>query len=127
MIGEAGQLFLVVFILGGIILISRAQARRQGQANPFDTGDLGGQIGEVGARVGRVEAQLGVIERDVRRLDDEAASKGDVKRVEKALLDLKSEVAELAKSASSREATLDHVKQQVDRLYNVIVNKGMGA
>lgn len=115
------QLAIIAFILLSIGYV----VWRGGQANPENTGDLGKAISGVEARVGSVDLRLSDLERDVQRLDEEAASKADIRRMEKALKDLQSEVSQIGKDAASREATLDHVRTTVDRMLDVIVNKGM--
>lgn len=115
------ELAVILFIVLGI----GAATYFRGKANPDDTGVLGGQIAALGAQVGKFEVQLDDIEKDVRRLDDDAASKADIKRLERAVTGLQGEVAGLATSAASREATLDHVKQSVDRLLDIIVKRGL--
>lgn len=91
---------------------------RTARANPQDTGTLGQQLSGIDARLGKVEGE-------VKRLDNDAASKADVKRIEKQLAGLISEVAEIGRSAASREATLDHVKEQVDRMLDIIMKRGL--
>ena len=116
------ELAVIAFIIGGIAYV----VFRGGQANPESTGDLGKQLSELDSSVGRFGERLGSIEEDVKRLDDEAASKADIKRLERAVTGLQGDVAKLATSAASREATLDHVKEAVDRLYKVITERGLG-
>lgn len=100
---------------------------RGGAANPETAGRLARRIGKLDEHVGQLDGKVTGIEAEVRRIDDHAASKADIRRLERAVAGLEKLVAEMGRDAASREATLDHVKQQVDRIVGVIVNKGMNA
>lgn len=115
------ELAIIAFIVIGIGWV----VFRGGQANPESTGDLGQQLASLSSEQRGMNARLGELEKDVDRLDKDAASKADIKRVEKGLAELTQQVADLSKNAAGREATLAHVASQVDRLYQVIVSKGM--
>ena len=115
------ELAIIAFIMLGIGWV----IFRGGQANPESTGELGQQLANLSSEQRGIGQRLADLEKDVDRLDKDAASKADIKRVEKGLSELTVQVAELAKNAASRESTLTHVAAQVDRLYQVIVNKGM--
>ena len=119
---------IIVFIVASIALI----VWRGGAANPEGTGTLGRKLNALSGKVD-------TLDRDVRRIDTGHATKADVARIEAALKSQKTvttdmtrtvegietAVADLGKDGAAREATLGHVKEQVDRLYNFIVNKGM--
>lgn len=107
-----------IAVIGFIVLTIGWHALRTARANPQDTGTLGKQIDGIGSRLAKVEGE-------VQRLDNDAASKADVKRIEKQLTSLTNEIAEIGKSAASREATLDHVKETVDRMLDIIMKRGM--
>ena len=107
-----------IAVIGFIVLTIGAHALRSARANPQDTGTLGSQLNGIDKRLGKVEGE-------VKRLDNDAASKADVKRIERQLANLTSEVAEIGRSAASREATLDHVKETVDRMLAIIMQRGM--
>jgi len=115
------ELAIIAFIVIGIGWV----VFRGGQANPESTGELGQQLANLSSEQRGMNARLGELEKDVDRLDKDAASKADIKRVEKGLAELTQQVADLGKNAAAREATLDHVKEQVDRMYRVIVERGM--
>lgn len=117
------ELAIIAFIILGIGWV----IFRGGQANPEGTGQLGQQIAGIDSRLGTFGARLEDLEKDVDRLDKDAASKGDIKRLEKAVSELQSQLAEQGRSAAARESTLAHVASQVDRLYQVIVTRGMGS
>lgn len=115
------QLAIIAFIMLGIGWV----VFRGGQANPESTGELGQQLTALAGEQRGMSARIGDLEKDIDRLDKDAASKADIKRMEKALGELQQEVAGQSKNAAAREATLAHVAAQVDRLYQVIVSKGM--
>ncbi len=115
------QIAVIVFI----VLTIGWHAWRTAQANPQSTGTLGNDLSGLDTKVNGFGARLADLENDVKRLDDNAASKGDIKRVERALASLQGEVAEIGKSAAAREATLDHVKGAVDRMLDIIMKRGM--
>lgn len=125
MIGEIAQYILIAAILGGILLISRTQARRQGQANPFDTGALGQQIDNLGGRLAAIKIEVDDSDRRLGELEKNAAKVHDIKRVEKAIEGLDRTLDRVAEDSTARGATLDHVKETVDRLMKVIVERGM--
>lgn len=117
------ELAIIAFIMLGIGWV----VFRGGQANPESTGELGQQLASLSVDQRGMSQRLGELEKDFERLDKDAASKADIKRMEKALGELTQEVAEQGKNAAARESTLSHVATQVDRLYQVIVTKGMGS
>lgn len=119
-------------VIAFIILTIGWQVLRTGQANPESTGTLGQQLNSLDAKVGNFDGKLAAIKLEVddtdgrlKLIEQNAAKTTDIKRLEKAVGDLQGDVSELSKSAASREATLDHVKEQVDRMYRVIVERGM--
>lgn len=107
-----------IAVIGFIVLTIGWHALRTARANPQDTGTLGQQINGIGARLAKVEGEI-------KRLDEVGASKADVKRVEKEVQALRVDVNEIGKSAASREATLYHVKETVDRMLDIIMKRGM--
>lgn len=121
MIGNWLELAIIAVIIMGIIVA----IWKGGSANPEGTGSLGKKLTRLDAHVGDIDQWVERVNAELARLDSHAASKADIKRLERSVEAVKVEVAELAQKAASREATLDHVKHQVDRLYDYIVNKGM--
>ena len=118
------QIAVIVFIVLTIGWHTMAAAR----ANPKDTGELDDDLTVLAARVEGLmnfKDRFGELELDVGRLKKNTASKADIDRLEKAIDAVQTEVVEIGKSAASREATLDHVKQQVDRMLDIIVKRGM--
>lgn len=96
-----------------------------GQANPEGTGKLGREVGGLKTEVHGFGLRLGRVEEELDQLEKEAATKADIKRLERAVAAVQEQVAEIGTSSASREATLGHVKQQVDRLMDFIVNRGL--
>lgn len=117
-----------IAVIGFILLTIGWHTVRAARANPKDTGELDDDLTVLAARVDGLmnfKDRLGEIEVDVGKLKKSTASKADIDRLEKAIDAVQTEVVEIGKSAASREATLDHVKQQVDRMLDIIVKRGM--
>lgn len=112
-------------VIGFIVLTIGWHALRTARANPENTGTLGKEVAKIGNRVATIDTRLGDIEDDVKRLDSEAASKADIRKLEKEVAGLRSELAQQGKDAASRESTLDHVKQTVDRMLDIIMHRGL--
>lgn len=112
---------LIIFILAGIGFVMW----KGGAANPESTGSLGRKITAFNKNFTKLQTQMNKVEQDVERLQNDSASASDIERLEGAVESLETKVADIGESASARNATLEHVKQQVDRLYDVIVTRGM--
>lgn len=128
MSGNLFELAIIAFIFIGIAVA----VWKGGAANPESTGSLGKKINTLDQDVKRLDGELKHAVAEVDRLNGQAATKADIKRLERKVDDhcgaveqIKQQVDEQGRSAAAREATLDHVKSQVDRLYDFIVNKGM--
>lgn len=101
-----------------------------GAANPESTGSLGRRLAKIDAEVRALKAgetRLATKD-DLKlvhiRLSEQERGQEETRR---ALSALDRDITELRESASARHATLQHVCQQVDRLYDHIVNKGMNS
>lgn len=115
------ETFLILFIVAGFAVA----IWKGGSANPESTGSLGRKMAALTKTVTKLQGQVSTVQQDVSRLEADSASASDIERLEEAVQSLKVKVSEIGESAAGRNATLEHVKQQVDRLYNVIVEKGM--
>lgn len=122
------ELAIIAFIIVSIGVV----IWRGGAANPESTGSLGRKISTLDRDVKQLDSEIRDVKSEFERLNSQSATKADIKRLERKVDDhcgaveqVKQQVNELGLSAAAREATLDHVKSQVDRLYNFIVNKGM--
>lgn len=109
--GNWFELAIIAFIMLGV----GVAIWKGGAANPEGTLSLGR----------KVNRDLDGLRAELKRIEKNAASRKDIERVEGTLEGVEAKVNELSTAAASREATLDHVKQQVDRLYDFIVNRGM--
>lgn len=111
------ELAIIAFIgLGIAVAIFRG-----GAANPESTGSLGRKLSKLQADV----SKLGGVKQDVAALQSRVA---EIERRGATIDDIRGleiKVDELAQQAAGRTATLDHVKEQVDRLYDFIVKRGM--
>lgn len=122
MIGENWfELAIIAFISIGIAVA----IFRGGAANPESTGSLGRQLRALQTEVGKLTSGLAAVKKDVSgmesrvaEIDRRAATVDDIRRLE-------NRVDEIAEAASARAATLEHVRGQVDRLYDFIVKRGM--
>jgi uncharacterized protein YoxC len=112
---------IIIFILAGIGVVMW----KGGAANPESTGSLGRKITAFNKNFTKMQAQMTKVEEDVERLQKDSASASDIERLEGTVESLEAKVADIGESASARNATLEHVKHQVDRLYDVIVTRGM--
>ena len=106
-------------VIIGFIQIGIAVAIfKGGAANPQGTGALG--------------KRLYALDQEVKRIDAKAATKADVKRIEATLTEQSSSIdnieqklGKLGEDGAAREATLEHVRRQVDLIYQTIVQRGM--
>lgn len=128
MTGNFFETAIIAFIILGIAVA----VWKGGAANPEGTGSLGKKLNTLDQDVRRLDGDLKHVKDEFDKLNTQAATKAGIKRLERKVDDhcgaveqVKQQVDEMAVSAASREATLDHVKSQVDRLYDFIVNKGM--
>ncbi|MBD3772106.1 MAG: hypothetical protein IE921_00820 [Rhodobacteraceae bacterium] len=122
------ELALIALILGGIGLA----VLRAGQQNPVGTGSLDKRIGEIDGELRGVAIKVADIEVRVEDIDRRAASKNDIKRIEKRLDttdskmdDLTQKVGELREAVAAKQASIDHMGRQLDMIFQVIVPKGM--
>ena len=83
--------------------------KRMGQANPEGTGKLGRKIGEVEREVANMDGRIRQIERVVSELPAIQHKQND-----------------MATQLSATASDVKLIARQVDRLYDVIVPKGMG-
>lgn len=122
------ELVIIVVILLGIA----AAIFRGGAANPESTGSLRRKFDRVQAELVGIKRDVDVISSRVAEVDRRAATIDDIRGLEKKLEDqghsisqLSATVAEVREASAARHATLDHVRDQVDRLYDFIVKRGM--
>jgi len=133
------EVAIIAFIAIGIaVAIWKGGAR-----NPVGTGGLDKRLTEFGGALAGVEGKVGEIEDRIEQIERVAANKEDIDRMEErlerriksissALPDLEARqhamsdrLAEHATRAAVTAKTVEHVGQQVDRMYSVLVPKGM--
>ena len=117
------ELIIIAVIMLGIGIA----VWKGGAANPEGTGSLGRKVTKLDKEVISLTDKVTAIQGELTRIDNNAASKADIRRLEKSIASIEVTVSEISKNAAAREATLDHVRQQVDRLYDHIVTKGMNS
>lgn len=128
-----GQIYEIVIIF--VILIGFGVVIwRGGSANPVGTGMLDKRLSHMDSELKGLGGKVDEIDERVEDIDRRAASKNDIRRVEKRLEEQAAKadetaamVANLRELVSAQNASVDAIGRQVDRLYNVIVNKGMGS
>lgn len=115
------ELAIIAFIMIGIgVAIFKG-----GAANPESTGSLGRQLRKVEGKVGGLAVKVDEIERQVIGLEGSTAKTVDLRRMEHDVGELKHEVATLREAVASQHADIGHIRRQVDRLYDFIVERGM--
>lgn len=124
------ELAIIAFIVVGM----GVAIWKGGAANPVGTGRLDRRLGHMDRELKGVVTKVGEIEKQVEDIDGRAASKNDIKRLERQLKDhteraaaMARDIASIRESMAARQASTEHVRRQVDALYDVIVKKGMGA
>ncbi|MFV0642933.1 MAG: hypothetical protein ACK5NN_00280 [Sphingomonadaceae bacterium] len=117
------ELALIAFILGGIGIV----LWRGGAANPVGTGRLGRQLGKLDDAVKGLDAKVERLEQQVDDIDRRAATVDDIGRIEAQLQALARDVATIRENDAMGRVSAEHVRRQVDALYEVIVKKGMDA
>lgn len=126
MTGSVLELLMLAFIIIGISVA----IWKTGQRNPVSTG-------KIEREMTRMDGKLKGLGQKVSEIDkvlEQAAKASDVKAVQDRLgehdahlCELQKSVAELSKEGAASHADIKHVKEQVDRLYNHIVAKGMNS
>jgi archaellum component FlaC len=124
------ELLIIAFIVIGMgVAIWKGGAR-----NPVGTGGLDKRLRHMDSELKGLGSKVGELDHKVEDIDGRAASKNDIKRLERQLKDHSSrteamarDLATLRETSAARQASTEHVRRQVDALYDVIVKKGMGA
>lgn len=121
MIGPYLQVAIIAFIVLGISVA----IWKGGSSNPVGTGKIDRRVSSLIGKVDQIELQVVDIEEraaskeDIRRLEERmAAHDAKVDGMTKGLGDLQSMIA-------ADSAKTDEIGRQVDRLYDEIVRKGM--
>lgn len=115
------ELAIIVFICIGIgVAIFRG-----GAANPESTGSLGRQISSLKTEVGKLTSGQAGMKRDMSGMEGRVAEIERRGATVEDIRGLESRVDTLAETSAAGNATLGHVKEQVDRLYDFIVKRGM--
>lgn len=116
------ELAIIAFIIAGIAVA----IWRGGQANPEGTGTLGKRLNGLEGKVSSIKAQVGVIERQVDDIERRSAKASDIERVERQLAEQAAQIAKLSEIAAKSSEAGDQRGKQLDRLYDFIVERGMG-
>lgn len=128
------ELVIIVVILAAIFFV-----HRRGQQNPESTGSLGKKLSALKTQVGALETRLGSVDSRVTDIDRRAAKvedidglKSDIAAQGTTIAEVKECIARLDSQGDMRGETLaavqasaDHTKRMVDRLYDVLVTRGL--
>lgn len=129
------ELAIIAFIVIGIgIAIWRGGAK-----NPIGTGSLDVKFGAISTEVVAMKVTLAAVETRVAQVEAVAATTEDIKRLESQIAAfasslpdiearqraLSDKMGEHAKQAAATATTVKHIDRQVDRIYAVLVPKGM--
>lgn len=126
------ELAIIAFIVIGIgVAIWRGGAK-----NPVGTGSLDRKLTRIGTQLNGVEQRVGSVEERVASFEGLEAQVAalartlpDIEARQRALSDKMNDHAkqatETARQVTETAATLKHVDRQVDRIYAVLVPKGM--
>lgn len=115
--GNWFELAIIAFIGVGIAVA----IFRGGAANPESTGSLSRKLNKLQSDV----SSLRGVKQDVANLKDRVAEIERRGATVEDIRGLEAQIKELATSDAGQTATLDHVRNQVDRLYDFIVKRGM--
>jgi len=111
-----------------------------GATNPVGTGGLDKRLTTIGSELTGLKSRVGTVEERVKEVEEKAATVGDIQRLEaqigeigKALpkierrqRGLSDQITEHQTRSAQTAATVKHIDEQVGRLYDVLITKGMG-
>jgi hypothetical protein len=112
------QWAIVAFIAIGIFAAWRA-----GQANPESTGELAAKVSGLSTKVTTLTGRVGHVEDEVKELKEEAATKADVKGLER-LVDEKFNT--LGARMDGHQALSQATNHSVDRIERLLIERGLG-
>ncbi len=125
------EILIILFIIVGIGVVLWA-TWKGGAANPVGTGGLDARQKTFDAELSGMRSQIDQIEERVEKMENHYAKASDIKRLEKRqeVLDGKLEavgrdISAIREEAAERGALAKSTAGQLDRIYKVIVEKGM--
>jgi len=149
MIGPYLELFIIAVILGGIVYLSL----RTGQANPVGTGELQNDFSSMQHDVSSMRQEHEAHGRRLKKLEEATASAKDVERLSEAFKEqqarietIERQVGSIAETGTATARRVRHIDErqdkmaediastsadvraaskQIDRIYDVLVPKGM--
>ncbi len=123
---------LELLIIGFIVCAIGYVIWRGGATNPVGTARLSRQMSEMKTGLAQATRRTGGIETRLDALEQESAKKSDIARLERQISgndekmdQLMADVSRLREISAERHASGEHVRRQVDRLYDAIVERGM--
>lgn len=131
--------YLEAAIVGFIVVTMAFFIWRGGAANPEGTGSLGrrvtamkSEMQHLKSSVDAIKSEVTSIDSRVAEIDRRGATSEDIRGIERKLEEQGRCLAELddgqtniREMAASRGATLDEIRAQVGRLYDVLVPRGL--
>lgn len=129
------ELAIIVFIIGAIGFITF----RSGAANPESTGSLNRKLTKLSTDLGGVKSDVAAVKSEVNRIDTRVteidrrgATTDDIRGIERkleehgrCLAQLDSDLGSTRETVAAQHSDIEHIKRQVDRLYDFIVERGM--
>lgn len=98
---------------------------RGGAANPQGTGALGRKVSHLDGTVMRLARETEEIDRRVVEIERTAAKASDIKRLERQLGEQQALLGQMREMMAGSVRAADLRGEQLDRLYNFIVERGM--
>lgn len=124
--------WLELAIIAFIILAIGATVWRGGMANPEGTGSLGRKLNAMKSKLDGLETEVKSIDSRVAEIDRRTATIDDIRKIERLLEKhgrclevLDNGQTEIREQAAGRGAKLDAIGDQVGRLYDVLVPRGL--
>ena len=112
-------------IIAFIVIAIGVVVWRGGAANPESTGSLGRKVSGLDRTVNRLVTETEDIDRRVGEIERTAAKASDIKRLERQLADQQALLGQMREMVAASAKAADLRGEQLDRLYNFIVERGM--
>ena len=116
MFGNWLEIMLIAIILGGIGLV----IWKGGAANPVGTDTLRSKLGALDNDLRAVKTKVDTVETRVAELDQRAATKGDIERIENRLVVWESKFEGLDRRLDNTELGVGRIEAEVSALKRVI-------
>ena len=115
------ELAIIAFIIGTIGVV----IWKGGSANPEGTGSLGRKVNVLDRDVRKLGGDFEDIERRLGEIERTTAKASDIKRIERQMAEQTGKLDKLGEIAAAGQESAKLRGQQLDMLYQTIVEKGM--